>query len=227
MGEEHWVAANGTGSSKGLSRIVRFWVASVLLPISLAYGVEPGPRLTVSGGVMKLFGDVAEDFTMGAGGSIGLSYRLEESFSMGGRWITRYWHGVSSAGEDLYSEAHFQGILLETNLVFNPDERTRPMAMMGFGLTWLGWSYDSPLSPGNESNFSFSGAKRRATTFMIGCGAEIDIGERWEMLPSVQVLLNSWSDHTYQGITDKDEDGNIIVPTDAGLLIELSLARRL
>ncbi len=227
MGEEHGVAANGTGSRKYPSRIVWSWLVLVLLPISLAYGVEPGPRLVVSGGVLKLFGDVAEDFAMGTGCSMGLSYRFEESFSLGGRWITRYWHGISGAGENEYSEAHFQGILLETNLIFNPDERTRPMAMVGFGLTWLGWSYDSPQIPEDEPEFSFSDDKRRATTFVMGCGAEIDIGERWEMIPSVQVFLNSWSGHTYQGITDRDDNDNIIAPTDAGLLIELSLARRL
>jgi hypothetical protein len=190
--------------------------------------VEPGARITVSGGVLELLGETAEDFTLGLGGSVGIGYRLQESFVIGLRWIARYQHGVAGSVEDIYDTAYFNGFVVESALIFNTDERTRPMALVGLGLTWLGWDYKEPFAPNyDEPDFLITDDKRRATTFLLGIGAEIDIGEQWELIPSVQLLLNSWSDHTHQGVTVTDEDGVIQAPTDAGITVEVGIGRRL
>jgi hypothetical protein len=204
------------------------WLCLVFLALagSVAQALEPGARITASGGVIELLGETGDDFTVGIGGSLGLGYRLQESFVIGIRGI-RYQHGVAGSVEDLYDGAYFQGFLLESALVFNTDERTRPMALVGLGLTWLGWDYKEPYHPyPDDPDFLITHDKRRATAFLLGIGAEIDIGERWELMPAVQLLLNSWSDHTYQGVTIT-KDGVIQAPTDAAIIVEVGFGRRL
>lgn len=206
------------------------WLGMVFLVLAggPAGAVELGPQITVTGGILELLGETGDDFTLGVGGSLGLAYRLQESFVFGIRWIARYQHGVAGSVEEPYDGAYFNGFLLESTLVFNTDERTRPIALVGIGLTWLGWDYEGLHRPyEDEPDFLISEDKRRATTFLLGAGAEIDIGEQWELIPTVQLLLNSWSDHTHQGLTITDDRGNIQAPTDAAIMLEIGVARRL
>jgi opacity protein-like surface antigen len=195
--------------------------------------IDPGARITGGVGVLELIGETADelesdDFTLGVGGSLGLGYRLQENFVFGIRWVARYHHGIAGSASDKYDSAYFYGFLLESTLVFNTDERTRPIALVGLGLTWLGWNYKEPFRPyPDDLDFVISDDKRRATTFLLGIGAEIDIAERWELIPTVQMLLNSWSDHTYQGVTITDKEGVIQAPTDVGIMFEVGFGRRL
>ena len=205
------------------------WIYLVLMAVACGpvWAIEPGARITAGGGMLALLGETGEDFTVGIGGSLGLEYRLQESFVIGVRWITKYYHGIAGSVRDVYDGASFQGFLFESTLVFNTDERTRPMALVGLGLTWLGWDYKEPYRPySDDLDFVITDDKRRATTFLLGMGAEIDIGERWELLPTIQLLLNSWSDHTYQGVT-VIKDGVIQAPTDAGIMVEVGIGRRM
>jgi opacity protein-like surface antigen len=211
-----------------MMRILSLGMVFLVVAGNAARAIEPGARITVSGGILEMLGETGDDFTLGVGGSLGLGYRLQESFVFGIRWIARYQHGVAGSVEDTYDGAYFQGFLLESALVFNTDERTRPIALVGIGLTWLGWDYKGLHQPNpDEPDFLISDDKRRATTFLLGIGAEIDVGERWELIPTVQLLLNSWSDHTHQGVTITDDNGVIQAPTDAGITVEVGIGRRL
>jgi hypothetical protein len=214
---------------------MRTFVAILALAVlAPAEAVEPGLRVKAGLSALKLLGTVGEnigvggaDFTIGAGGYVDLSYRLQESFAMG---LRGSWHGMGISGTDqeAYDRASFQEILLVSMLVFDPDEETRPFATVGLGLSWLGWDHAEPYRPypADEPDFTITDDRRRATTFLFGGGAEIAMGEWWELVPALHVRLNGWSDHTDQGIPDLNDDDESVAPTTVAFEATVGLARR-
>lgn len=206
-------------------------ICSFLLP---AYGVEPGLRL--KGGVsgLKLLGKVGDhiqvggaDFTVGGGGYADVSYRMQESFSIGvrGSWYTV---GISNTDKQWYDSASLREILFIATLIFNPDEDARPFAAAGLGLSWLGWQYAAPHPVDGDPTFVINDDRRRASTFLFSVGAEVALGEYWELIPALNLRLHGWADHTYQGVVqaDPDDEETSIAPTTTSLEITVGLARR-
>lgn len=192
--------------------------------------VEPGFRLHVSPGILKLNGRVGDNVKLGGGGSIEVAYRLYENFSLGVRWMAQYRLGASSTtidGVD-WDNVSMSGVLISSRLVFNPEETTRPMGVVGMGISWLRWEYAEPFYPPEDPAFSLDSDRLTATSFLLGGGVETDLGPHWEFCPAVYLLLNSWMDHTYEGREPylDDEGERPIAPRDASFLLEIALGRR-
>ncbi|MBN1426337.1 hypothetical protein JXA88_17440 [Candidatus Fermentibacteria bacterium] len=207
------------------------WLSLLLVPT--ADTEEPGLR--VEGGIsaLKPLGSVGDDvevggadFTVGAGGYAYVNYRLETSFSVGVRCS---WHGlgVSGNGGKPYENASFMSILLASTRVFNPDEDIRPFAVGAMGLSWMRWRYAEPHPLAEDPTIVLDTDRRRATTFLLGGGAEIQVGDYWEFLPALHVLLHGWSNHT-QWVTqyDDEEKERPATPRTVSLEITVGVARR-
>ncbi len=218
---------------------MRYSLLFLLCMVSVASPVEPGLRVKAGPSVFKFLGTVGDDiavggadFTLGTGGYLDLSYRMQESFSMGFRFEGDVL-GLSQSDRRWYDRARFSQFSLVSLLVFNVDEDARPFVTAGLGFSWLGWDYVEPFQPfPDEPDFTITSDGRRATTFMFGGGVELAVGERWEVLPALQVCLHGWSDHTSQGITQlkagRDGTGDVegVSPTNVSVAVSVGVARR-
>lgn len=202
----------------------------IALSFYTATSAEPGFRAYVSPGVLKLTGEVGDNVGIGAGGSTELVYRMSENFGVGAKWLIRYQLGSSSNTIDNveWEDVYLNGAILVARFSFNPDNTSRPMGIVGMGLSWLHWHYPEPFSPPEAPDYSITFDRLTATTFLLGLGMEADIGEYWEFCPVAYLYLNSWRDHTYQGLEPYRgaDDEFPVAPQDASFLLEVSLARR-
>lgn len=209
---------------------VRLWV---LLVAGVVQAAEPGLRTKVGTSVQVPTGRVAQrvevggaQFSAGTGFWLEMTHRMSESFSLGLRY-THHWMSVSRSSRDQVSQGSWREVLALSTMVFNPDEDAKPMAMAGIGMSWLGWRYPGPFQPyPDEPDFLIDGDSRRAQCFVLGVGAEVDLGERVELLPSVHVRLLGWSDHTTQGVADENAEGDPLAPTTASVELSLGAAFR-
>lgn len=203
----------------------------VVLSVQTADSAEPGSRVYLSPGAIKLTGKVGDNVGIGVGGSTELLYRMSENFGIGAKWLIRYQLGSSANTVDNveWEDVYLNGAILVARFSFNPDNTSRPMGIVGMGLSWLHWKYPEPFSPPTDPDYTISFDRLTATTFLLGLGMEADIGENWEICPVAYLYLNSWRDHTYQGLEPyRDEDDEYpVAPQDASFLLEVSVARRL
>lgn len=198
-----------------------------------AQAVEPGLRVKAGLGALKLLGTVGDDIevggaehTIGVGGFADVSYRITETFALGARY-TRHMMGISATDGDSLDSASFSEVMVLATLVFNPDEDARPFATAGLGLSWLGWRYATRHQPyPDEPDFTFDDDRRRATTFLFGGGAEIAMGEQWELAPAFHVRMHGWSDHTERGIPQLDDEEQWVAPTTVSLEVTVGVTRR-